>query len=347
MTSPDQRETKRVWFEKAVLKAGTTAHTNLVVVGTLLHYDSLLTKLLANPGWTSRKYQAVLAWAENDHLWQRWEKIYSHDDPEFDPGGPVAARAFFDQNAEAMMAGARVLWPKRESYYDLMEMRLTEGRASFDSEKQNEPVDPSTCFFDVEQFRYWDDQYDSVEALLHDLGSGGHVFGACDPSMGRQGSNRDNTAIVILLHQRATNIYYVLDADIRKRKPSETIQAILAFHDLRGFRRFAIETNQFQEFLKDELERIRSENGVDLHVRGISHSTDKVGRIQSLEPLIATGMLRFLSPPQDPPRRAPPVSQGCPRRWPGRPPDGRGTQPAPVADDHGFLAGGLPLWQQG
>ncbi len=37
VTSADQRENKMQWLKKAVLKAGTTAQTNVIVVGTLLH----------------------------------------------------------------------------------------------------------------------------------------------------------------------------------------------------------------------------------------------------------------------------------------------------------------------
>ena len=41
-----------------------------------------------------------------------------------------------------MLQGTAVLWPELEDCYELMELRIREGRASFDSEKQNEPVNP-------------------------------------------------------------------------------------------------------------------------------------------------------------------------------------------------------------
>lgn len=40
------------------------------------------------------------------------------------------------------MEGTEVLWEEKLSYYDLMVMRLTEGEASFNSEEQNEPINP-------------------------------------------------------------------------------------------------------------------------------------------------------------------------------------------------------------
>jgi predicted phage terminase large subunit-like protein len=86
---------------------------------------------------------------------------------------------------------------------------------------------------------------------------------------------------------------YVLDADIRKRKPNDIIEAILAMHRIRRYSKFGFEEVQYQEFLKTELQRRGAHDPRPLIVRGIRPTTDKAGRIQSLQPLIATGMLRF------------------------------------------------------
>ncbi len=294
--SADQRATKMQWFKKAVMKAGTTAQTNVIVVGTILHYDSLLAQLIDGktmPGWMNRKYQAVLSWAQHEDLWQQWESIYTHQAEYEERGGPDAARLFYDANQKRMLEGTSVLWPQREDYYQLMEMRLCEGRASFDSEKQNEPVDPESCFFSDSELRYWDDEYTSVDDLLAKLGGESRIYGACDPSLGIAGKSRDDTAIVTVLKHKPTGHLYVLDANIRKSKPRQTIDAIIEYHRIRKFHYFAIETNQFQNFLATEVKRISAEAGVHVPVKTISHTSDKLGRIQSLEPMISTGVLRF------------------------------------------------------
>jgi len=294
--SAEQRESKVQWFNKAVLKAGTTAQTNVIVVGTILHYDSLLAKLLdgrSMPGWITKKYQAVLTWAENENLWQKWQAIYTYQSQYDGNAGPDAAKAFYKINIAEMLRGTKVLWSEREDYYQLMELRLCEGQASFDSEKQNEPVDPESCFFNANNFKYWDDEYSSVDELLIKLGDDAKIYGACDPSLGMQGKNRDFTAIVTLLLHEPTGHLYVLDADISKRKPHETIETIIEYHRIRKFYQFAIETNQFQSFLANELKRISIQRGVNVPVQDIKHTSDKLGRIQSLEPLISTGTLRF------------------------------------------------------
>lgn len=120
-----------------------------------------------------------------------------------------------------------------------------------------------------------------------------NIYGACDPSLGIQGKTRGFTAIVTLLHHKSTGHLYVIDADISKRKPLETIKTIIEYHRIRKYRKFAIETNQFQNFLASELIRISTQQCVNVPVEGITHSSDKLGRIESLEPLITTGTLRF------------------------------------------------------
>ena len=49
-----------------------------------------------------------------------------------------------------MLDGTDVLWPEVEDYYYLMKMRVSDGPAFFDSEKQNEPVNPEDCLFKEE-----------------------------------------------------------------------------------------------------------------------------------------------------------------------------------------------------
>ncbi len=96
-----------------------------------------------------------------------------------------------------------------------------------------------------------------------------------------------------LLRADRTGVLYVLDADIRRRKPDALIEDVIAFHRRREYQSFAMETNQFQKFLSDELERRSRQAGAYVPVRGIHNTTDKLGRIQRLQPLVSSGTLRF------------------------------------------------------
>ena len=56
----EQRQKTADWFWKAVCKS-RDSYTDILVIGTILHHDSLLANLLEKPSFQSRKYQAVLS----------------------------------------------------------------------------------------------------------------------------------------------------------------------------------------------------------------------------------------------------------------------------------------------
>jgi predicted phage terminase large subunit-like protein len=292
--SPEQREQLAEWFNGALLKAGDTT-TNIIAIGTILHYDSLLatiTDTVRSPGWQGRTYRAIESWADHEHLWDQWRSIYTGQVSD-GPIGPAAARAFFEANQAEMLEGTKVLWPERESYEQLMVMRLTEGAASFDAEKQNQPVDPEKAFFKEREFTYWDDRQIGEAELLGSLKGPLEYYAACDPSLGRAGRHNDDTAIIVVVRDRATGVVYVLEADISKRTPSATIDHLIELGRRRRLNGLAIESNQFQQFLADEVIRRSTAAGVSLPVRKISHTTDKIGRIQSLQPRLVNGTIRL------------------------------------------------------
>ena len=283
------------WFNKSILKAGTKA-TQVIVVGTIQHYDSLLARLtdpVKSPLWTGRIYRSVIQWSQNLDLWQTWAGILHGRESFEDETGPKAARRHFEEHEDAMLEGSEVLWPEVEDYYTLMLMRESEGRASFDSEKQNEPVDPKDCLFLEEDFQFWDDQWDNERDLLASIGNAAQIIGACDPSLGKLGKHADDSAIITIVRDPATGVLYVLDADIDRRKPDQIIEDVLRYCQLRQYLGFAFEVNQFQQFLADELRRRGNAQGVYPTVEDIIQTSDKLGRIQRLQPLVRSGTIRF------------------------------------------------------
>lgn len=297
--SAEQREKLRGWFEKTLLKAGNQ-QTNVIVVGTIIHYDSLLANLTdprrargKGGGWDNRKYQAVESFSERLDLWDKWEAIYVGEDSFEGLEGSKAADAFFDTNREEMLKGTKVLWPELENYQQLMVTRIVEGRFSFQSEKQNDPLDPSECIFSEASIRYWDKEFADVAELLTELGSRAQFYGACDPSLGRRAGRGDYTAIITLVRDSRTKVMYVVGADIARLKPDQIIENIIQLARMHRFHEFTVESNQFQELLADQLSNRATQAGVSLRVKKVISTANKQARIQSLEPLIAQGLLRF------------------------------------------------------
>lgn len=286
--TPEQRLKLSNWFNKAVSKAGDD-YTDIVYIGTLLHYDSLLAHTLSNPGYKSIKYKAVLAFSDAEDLWKQWEDIYtdlSNDSHEED------ARAFFEAHREEMLEGTKVLWEEKLSYYDLMKMRVDEGEASFNSEEQNEPINPDDCLFQEE----WLDYYNEAEVDFKDRNF--IFFGFVDPSLGKT-KHSDFSAIITLAKHKSTGYMYVYDADIERRHPDRIIADILEKERRlrrdfgRGYKKFGCETVQFQWFLKEELVKASAKAGLYLPVEEVPQTADKVLRIQTMQPDIKNKYIKF------------------------------------------------------
>ena len=286
--TPEQRKKLKDWFDKAVSKSGDD-YTDIVYIGTLLHYDSLLAKTLTNPAYRSIKYKAVIQFSQADDLWQQWETIFtdlSNDDRESE------ALAFFQAHKEAMLEGTQVLWEEKLSYYDLMVMRVSEGEASFNSEEQNEPINPDDCLFMEE----WFDYYNEAEVNFGDPAF--DFFGFIDPSLGKT-KRSDFSAIVTLAKHKGSGYMYVVDADIERRHPDRIIADVLAKERwLRasfghGYRKLGAETNQFQWFLKEELAKASAKAGLYLPIEEVQQTSDKVMRIQTLQPDVKNKYIKF------------------------------------------------------
>lgn len=284
----EQRSKLSNWFNKAVSKAGDS-YTDIVYIGTLLHYDSLLAHTLTNTGYKSIKYKAVLSFSQADDLWKEWEDIYtdlSNDSHEED------AKAFFEAHKAEMLKGTEVLWEEKLSYYDLMKMRIDEGEASFNSEEQNEPINPDDCLFQEE----WLDYYNEAEVDFKDRSF--VFYGFVDPSLGKT-KHSDFSAIITLAKHKGTGYMYVFDADIERRHPDRIISDILEKERRirrdygRGYKKFGCETVQFQWFLKEELVKASARAGLYLPVEEVPQTADKTLRIQTMQPDIKNKYIKF------------------------------------------------------
>ena len=284
----EQRKKLANWFNKAVLKAGDD-YTDVIYIGTMLHYDSLLANTLKNPRWRAVKYQAVLSFSRADDLWKHWEDLYTDLS---DDKHEETARDFYLSHETEMLAGTEVLWKEKLSYYDLMVMRLTEGEASFNSEEQNEPINPEDCIFNPEWFEYYNEAEITFNAKDYAF------FGFVDPSLGKT-KHSDYSAIITLAKQKASGYLYVMDADIERRHPDRIISDILEKERWlrrdfgKGYRKFGAETVQFQWFLKEELAKASARAGLYLPIEEVPQTADKTMRVQTLQPDVKNHYIKF------------------------------------------------------
>ena len=288
VNTPEQRRKLKNWFDKAVSKAGDT-YTDIMYIGTILHYDSLLNNVLQNPRYKTKKYRAVISEAVNTKLWDEWESIYTNL---FNENHEEDARTFYEAHEEEMLLGAEVLWEEKLSYYDLMEIKVSEGTASFNSELQNDPIDPESATFNSEWFDYY-------EPELMDFSSPEFVFvGANDPSLGKN-KKSDTSSIINLALSTKTGYMYVVDASVEKRKPDVIIEDVFEMNRRlkrdckKGFYKFGVEVVQFQYFFKEVMAAKSAEEGEYIPIEEIQSTVNKVLRIESLQPVIKNKYLKF------------------------------------------------------
>jgi predicted phage terminase large subunit-like protein len=283
------------WLTRDVLKAGDSK-TNVIFIGTIHHYNSLLARFidpLQSFSWKKKKYQAVITFSENKELWGQWQRIYDKFEDWVGKLGPDAARRFYNANEEAMIKGTKVLWSGRYDYYNLMEMRLKEGESSFNSEMQNEPVNVRDCIFNIAGLRYWTDKYGTVEEFMRYMRERVLIFIGCDPSLGENADSGDYSAIVVIAFDPEKGVYYVLEVDVDRRRPSDTINRIIDYCKKYEVIKVGIEVNQFQALMADDLRRRADEENVRVSIVKVTNTSNKRMRIETLQPLFERERIRI------------------------------------------------------
>lgn len=288
VNTPEQRKKLENWFYKAVSKAGDT-YTDIVYIGTILHYDSLLSKVLKNPEYHCIKYRGVISFASNQEIWNAWEAIYTDLENEL---RQEEARAFFESHQEEMLEGTEVLWEAKLPYYDLMIIRVSEGESSFNSEIQNDPIDPEAATFNEEWFDFYDE--DAI-----DFTDSRFVFvGANDPSLGKN-KKSDTSSIIIIAKDTRSGYMYIWEASVERRKPDAIIDDAIEISRRvkrdckKPLYKFGVETVQFQHFFKDVMAKKSAEVGEYLPIEEINSVQNKQLRIESLQPFVKNKYLKF------------------------------------------------------
>lgn len=278
VTTPAQRDKLQRFVTASVLNLGPPDDSmDAILIGTVLHYDSVLSRFLKNPLWHRKVFKAIIHWPDRMDLWERFEHLLITG--ETPAKGEAEALALYEANRAEMDKGAQVSWPALRPLVKLMIKRAREGHAAFDSEQQNDPIAGDDAPF-AHSIRFW------VNRLPDWV-----FYGACDPSLGKSGSGRDPSAIVVGGWQREQGILSVVEAQIKKRVPDRIISDVIEMQREYGCIVWGFESVQFQEFLRTELVKRSAQAGVPVPARALIPIADKLLRIESLQPHMHNGLL--------------------------------------------------------
>jgi len=269
----EQRNKIEGWLDKTVDALGPPdGSMDLIIVNTMLHYDSVCARKSRNPLWSSKIFRAVKKWPDRMDLWQRWEEVLNND-------GADAAEVFLAAHKADMEAGAEVLWPGIQPIAMLMRKKALIKDSAFNAEYMNDPTDPDCQTF--AKLHFWTERRNWL------------YVGACDPSLGKNNKSSDPSAILIGGYDRETGVISVVEAQIRRRVPALIIEDIISLQAEYGCLFFGIEAVQFQSFFADKVSEAAAARHVHVPVIPLHNSIDKALRIESIQPYTERGLIRI------------------------------------------------------
>jgi len=295
------------WYFQVISQIGTK-ETNIDFIGTVLHRESLLMRLLKNPAYDGAVYKSVISWSERQDLWDKWTLIYTDLD---NKNRLAEAQAFYDSNKTSMLQGTKVLWADKETYLDLMKELIEKGKRAFMKEKQNEPLGGDEALF--ERLHWYRETgeglvIESTGALLpwkelkDPHGRWLNAYGCLDPATGqtkaRAGKLGDFSCILSGLKDIKGRL--LVHKDWTKRAaPTKYITEVFEQHMIMNFQKFGVETNLYRNLLLPNIitERKRREQEakrvIQLPFYDIENVDNKEKRIYTLEPKVTHGWVLF------------------------------------------------------
>lgn len=135
----DRREKMRRWFFSALLPC-LSSEGIIRVVGTILHMDSLLERLMPQPYQKTSHQEPLKLWSEKSVAGGWWSIKYRAHDSDF----------------------SNILWPEKFSKQRLQEIRegfVAQGIPdAYSQEYLNVPLDESVAYFKRNDFKYIDEE---------------------------------------------------------------------------------------------------------------------------------------------------------------------------------------------
>lgn len=301
------RQKAEDWYYQVISQLGSN-DTNIEIVGTILHRDSLLTRILKNPAYDGKTYKSIISWSNNQKLWQRWTEIYTNLD---DADRLDRANAFYRENEAALLEGAQVLWPEKEPYLFLMKELVEKGRRAFMKEKQNEPVGGDEALF--ERFHFYRETSEGLliettgavvpwSELRSQEGKFLNAYGVIDPAAGqtkpKPNKKSDFACILTGLKDLRGRCFVHFDWT-RRAAPTKQITEVFENHLQFDYQKFGVEINLFRNLMLPNMvaERKRRELETKRIMRlpfyEIEQVENKEKRIYTLEPKVTHGWILF------------------------------------------------------
>ena len=249
-----QRDKLYNWFNKVLINV-TGKGGQIAFIGTILHYDSVLQRLL-----DSKK---------NDDRWYTHKYVAWWDDGDT----------------------KKILWSEWWSLDRLIERRQDIGEFAFQSEFLNEPIDDSTAIFKREWI--FNNAFDLKDLPRGEDGEPDikATYGAIDPAISKS-ETADYTAICTVYLDK-DGFIWVVGADQSRSSLNEQVQKVCQLHELYDYDKFGVETVAYQAGLKQEIDRESRLSNLYIPTQKLTPTRDKVSRAQILSVYFEQGIIKI------------------------------------------------------
>lgn len=276
------REKNLHWFNSVIMPIGDITRTAFIYMGTLVHGQGLLPHVLNRSDFDGRIYSAIVSEPERIDLWNHIDELLRDTE---NPDREFQADNFYYENKEEMDKGAVTLWNERFTYFELMKIKVNVGSKAFASEYLNKPSDDDSCIFKKEYFIYYNEQQLDYSKL--------EIYSFWDIAIGKN-SRSDFNAIVTIGRDKFTGTIYVLDAWAEKIPMHKALNVALKKIKQWKPKVFGVETVQAQYDMYRQLKEKAMQQGLySTRILPVNQKVKKEDRIETLEPLVESGYLRF------------------------------------------------------
>lgn len=274
------------WFNSVVVPMGDPEKTGFIYMGTMVHGDGLLPAVLRRSDFQGAIYSAITSEPVRGDLWKEYEDILRDID---NPNRAEEAETFYLENKDAMDEGAKTLWSSRFPYKELISIKINVGSKAFASEYLNQASDSDSCVFNKDHFVFYN-EHELAMSRYKNL----DIYAFWDIALGKSASKGDYNAIITIGRDRTTGVIYVLDAFVERIPMHKALR--VALQKVRQWRPkiIGVESVQAQYDQFRQLRELCIKEGLySTRVLAVHPRGRKEDRIETLEPLIEAGVIRF------------------------------------------------------
>ena len=259
-----------------------TGGSSYIYIGTQIHSESLLNSLMNRPSYKTKTYSAIVKppSEKSEHLWQKFEEIYRDRDNE---NREAESEEFFEQNRYTMESDVQTLWDQ-VPYKKLVKLKVELGTRAYMSEYLNIPPSSSGIVFEEKDFMFYDEA---------ELPKNLEKYSFWDIAYTDKKTS-DFNAVITVGRDRKTGILYILSSRIFKAKMNMALETAIEEAIKHRPRIFGIESVAAQIEMVRQFNQVLIQRGIyNVKTKPVRPQGKKTARIESLQPLIENGTLRF------------------------------------------------------